>query len=111
MGVRDQPNAPAASISGKDPVPIVQEAGWAPGPVRTGEKFRPHRDSIPGRPARSSVAIPTELSVPQLVFRRSTNLGNSFFGLAPRSFGFVPRTVDIDCGIESGTGTVSSQSP
>ena len=30
----------------KDPVPIVQEAGWAPGPVRTGRKSRSHRDSI-----------------------------------------------------------------
>ena len=46
---------------GKDPVPILQEAGWAPGPVCTGGKSRPHRDSIPDRPARSSVAIPTEL--------------------------------------------------
>ena len=39
--------------SGKDPVPIVQEAGWAPGPVWTGGKSRLHRDSIPDRPARS----------------------------------------------------------
>jgi len=38
---------------GKDPLPIFQEAGWAPGPVRTGGKSRPHRDSIPDRPARS----------------------------------------------------------
>jgi len=38
---------------GKDPVPILQEAGWAPGPVWTGGKSRPHRDSIPNRPARS----------------------------------------------------------
>ena len=38
---------------GKDPVPILQEAGWAPGPVWTGEKSRPHRDSIPDRLARS----------------------------------------------------------
>ena len=38
---------------GKDPVPIVQKAGWAPGPVWTGGKSRPHRDSIPDRPARS----------------------------------------------------------
>ena len=42
---------------GKDPVPILQEAGWAPGPVWTGGKSRPYRDSIPDRPARSSVAI------------------------------------------------------
>jgi hypothetical protein len=38
---------------GKDPVPILQEAGWAPGPVWTGGKSRPHRESIPYRPARS----------------------------------------------------------
>ena len=53
---------------GKDPVPILQEAEWAPGPARTGGKSRPNRDSIPDRPARSSVAIPTELPGPQ--FRR-----------------------------------------
>jgi len=38
---------------GKDPVPILQEAGWAPGPVWTGGKSRLHRDSIPDRPAHS----------------------------------------------------------
>jgi len=27
-----------------DPVPILQEAVWAPGPVWTGGKFRPHRN-------------------------------------------------------------------
>ena len=34
--MRGQRQAPAALYPGKDPVPIVQEAGWAPGPVRTG---------------------------------------------------------------------------
>ena len=53
---------------GKDPVPILQEAGWAPGTVWTGGKSRPHRDSIPDRPARSPVAIPTELPGPQSVY-------------------------------------------
>ena len=38
---------------GKDPVPILQEAGWAPGPVWTGGKPRPHRDSIPDCPGLS----------------------------------------------------------
>jgi len=38
---------------GKDPVPILQDAGWTPGPVWTGEKSRPHRDSIPDRPVHS----------------------------------------------------------
>ena len=48
-----QPHAPTASTSGKYPVPVVQEAGWAPGPVWTGGEPRPHRDSNPDRPARS----------------------------------------------------------
>ena len=52
---------------GKDPVPILQEAGWAPGPASTCGKSRPHRDSIPDRPARSSVAIPTELPGPHIL--------------------------------------------
>ena len=38
---------------GKDPVPILQEVGWAPGLVWTGGKSPPHRDPIPDRPARS----------------------------------------------------------
>ena len=38
---------------GKDPVPILQVAGWAPGPFWTGGKSRRHRDSMPDRPARS----------------------------------------------------------
>ena len=39
----------------KDPLPILQEAGWAPGPVWKGGKSRPHWDSIPNRPARSQL--------------------------------------------------------
>ena len=38
---------------GKNPLPILQEAGWAPGLVWTGVKSRPNRDSIPDRPAHS----------------------------------------------------------
>jgi len=34
---------------GKEPVPILQEAGWAPGLVWTGGKARSHGDSIPDR--------------------------------------------------------------
>jgi len=52
-------------IPGKDQVPIVQETGWAPGPVWTGGKFLPHRDSILDRPARCPVTITTELPGPQ----------------------------------------------
>jgi hypothetical protein len=40
---------PGRSTPGKDPVPIVQEAEWAAGPVWTGAKnLAPHRDSISG---------------------------------------------------------------
>ena len=35
MGVGGQRHVPAALPIGKDPVPIVQEAGWALGPVWT----------------------------------------------------------------------------
>jgi hypothetical protein len=40
--------------SGKDPVPIVQEAGWTPGPVWTGaENLVPTGIRSPDRPVRS----------------------------------------------------------
>ena len=43
----------------RDPVTIVQEAGWAPGPIWTGtENLAPHRDSIPDRPVRSESLYP-----------------------------------------------------
>jgi hypothetical protein len=49
MGVGGQRHFPAAFTPGKDPVPILQEAGWAQGPVWIGaENLAPHRDSIPG---------------------------------------------------------------
>ena len=50
---------------GKDPVLILQEAGWAPGPVWTGGKSYPHRDSIPDRPALSQSLY--RLSYPALL--------------------------------------------
>jgi len=43
---------------GKDPVPIVQEVGWAPGPVWTGaENLAPTRFRSPDRPARSQSKV------------------------------------------------------
>ena len=58
------------STAWKDPLPIVQEAGWAPGPVWTGRKFLPPTGiRSPDRPARSSVAIPTELPGPLNVIK------------------------------------------
>ena len=52
---------------GKHPVPIVQKAGWATGPVWTGGKSRPNGIRSPNRPARSSVAIPIELPDPPII--------------------------------------------
>jgi hypothetical protein len=49
---------------GKDPVPIVKEAGWAPGLVWTGGKSRPTGIRSPDRPTRSSVSLPPELPGP-----------------------------------------------
>ena len=54
MGVGGQHHAPAVLLLGKDPVPIVQEAGWAPEPVWTGaENLAPTGIRSPDRPARS----------------------------------------------------------
>ena len=71
-----QQHAPVALYPGKDPVPILQEAGWAPWQVWTGGKSRPHRDSIPDRPARSSVAIQTELPGPHNNNNNNNNNNN-----------------------------------
>ena len=51
---------------GKTRYPLYRRLGGSQGPVWTGGKYRPHRDSIPDRRARSSVSIPTELPGPQL---------------------------------------------
>ena len=52
MDVGGQLHAPTTFNPGKDPVAIVQEAGWDPGPVWIGaENLAPHRDAIPGPPS------------------------------------------------------------
>ena len=53
-GVRGHRHDPAALNPGKDPVYIVQDAGWAPGPVWTGaENLVPTGIRTPNRPARN----------------------------------------------------------
>jgi hypothetical protein len=54
-GVRGRRHAPAALYPReKDPVPIVKEAGWSPGPVWIGvENFDPTGIRSLDRPARS----------------------------------------------------------
>jgi hypothetical protein len=54
MRVGGQRHAPAALIPGKDPVPILQEAGWAPGPVWIGvENLAPIGIGFPDLPIHS----------------------------------------------------------
>ena len=61
---------PSRTLSpGKNPVPTLQEAGWAPGPVWAGEKPRPHRDSFPDRPARSQSLYRLSYPAPPAVYR------------------------------------------
>ena len=56
-----QQHAPAA-LYPRDRPGTHCTGGWVgPRDDRKGGKSRPYRDSIPDRPARSSVAIPTEL--------------------------------------------------
>jgi len=49
---------PTTLYPGKEPVPIVQEAGWDPRPVWTGRKSHPHGDLIPDHPACSQSLCP-----------------------------------------------------
>jgi hypothetical protein len=56
MGVGGQHHAPATLSPGKNPVPIVQEAGWAPGPVWKGaENLAPTGIPSPDRPVSSEL--------------------------------------------------------
>jgi hypothetical protein len=68
---------------GQDLVRILQEAFWAPGSVWTDGKSPSQRDLIPNRPARSSVAIPTELPGPRVYiitrFNTKTSLESKCF--------------------------------
>ena len=55
-GVGGQRHALTTLPPGNDPVPIVQEAGWAPGPVWMGAEIRaPTGIRFPDRPARSQL--------------------------------------------------------
>jgi len=50
---------------GKDPVPIVQDAGWAPGPVWTGaENLAPTRIQSLDRPASCYTNYATRPTLP-----------------------------------------------
>ena len=67
MGAGGQRHALAAFAPGKDPVPIVQEAGWAPGPVLTdAENVACTGIRSPGLPARSESLYRLSLLGPRI---------------------------------------------
>jgi len=77
MGVGGQPHAPGRVTPGKDPVPTVQEAALAPGPVWTGadnlaspdraaRSESLYRLNYPG-PRTSMQIIPTQTTAQQLL--------------------------------------------
>ena len=64
-----QNHAPAAFTPGKDPVPIVQKAGWVPEPVWIGaENLAPHEfdprnfDPVASRYIEYVISAPTFIS-------------------------------------------------
>jgi hypothetical protein len=79
MGVGGQRYAPAAFNPGKDPVPILEEAGLAPGPVWTGaEKLAPTGIRSPDRTARSESLYRLGYPGPHLVSNKA-ELGEYLF--------------------------------
>ena len=71
---------------GKDLVPIVQEAGWAPGPVWTGaENLAPTGIRSPDRPARSQSLY--RLRYPAHIHPLPKHILTSDFSVLPTSPG------------------------
>ena len=83
---------------GKDPVPIVQEAGWAPGPVWTGAEdiSPPTGIRSPDRPARSESLYRLSYPGPMYVSSITLNLFIRGFQLIVSLFAPNWRTVWIE---------------
>jgi hypothetical protein len=74
MVVGYQSHAPGRFTPGKDPVPIVQEAGWAPEPVWTGAENLSHTGiRYPDSPGRSESLYRLSYPGPQLILIASLN--------------------------------------
>ena len=75
---------------GKDPVPILQEAGWAPGPVWTdAENLAPPGFDPQTTQPGSSAAIPTELPGPHKFPGNILKATKTLFGFTEKS---APKT-------------------
>jgi len=97
---------------GKDPVPILQEAGWAPGPVWTSEKSHPHRDSIPDRPDRSQflyrIVTSTAVNKHHKASPSSKYISQTKFKIYVKLNSAIYRAVTLDMNI---TNSVPRQTP
>jgi hypothetical protein len=71
---------------GKTRYPFYRRLGGPQGQVWTGGKSRLHRDPIPNRPARSSIAIPTELPGSHIISYYSTKMGVQTLGFEGINF-------------------------
>ena len=86
MGVGGQRHAPAAFTPGKDPVPIVQAAGWAPGKGWIGAEnlavpgFDPWTVQLVGSRYIDYATRPTNESVPTVI-RKQTISQNRFHAI------------------------------
>jgi len=86
--VRGQRHAPAALYPGKNPVPIVQEGGWAPGPVWTGaENLAATGIRSPDFPARSQSLYRLSYPAHRRIARRGVNVGNVISRLKRKNWG------------------------
>ena len=80
MEVGDHRHAPAAFTSGKDPVPIVQEAGWAPGPVWiSAENLAPSGIRSPDLPARRYTGWDIPASKPNVAAGKTISIATGWW--------------------------------
>jgi hypothetical protein len=78
MGVGGQYQRPGRFTPGKNPVPIVQEAGWAPGPVWTGaENLASTGIRSPDRPARSESLYRLSYTGPEKLYTKEKKEGKN----------------------------------
>jgi hypothetical protein len=106
MGVRGQRHAPVALSPERDPVPIVQEAGWAPGPVWTdAENLAPTGIRSPDRPARSESLY--RLRYKNELTLRSSDLPQRLTGARlEKKFQFMLRRHKVNCRVHRGPSLV-----
>jgi hypothetical protein len=96
----------------RDPIPIVQEVGWAPGPVWTAaENLAPTRIRSPDRPARSESLYRLRYPGPQLLVVKPQKLNINLFETLCLSFSVqhftlsnAPRTLPVHVSLTPRSG-------